>query len=101
MGTREILPIANSIPTNIVDLISSMQSSVSSKFDELSSLLSNLSGRVNSLEEKYFNSVQRRFSSPSSSLAECSTESVKKDRKRRFPVELQVIIYINTYIVFM
>ena len=91
-GPLEILPIANSIPTNMVDLISSMQSSVSSKFDESSSLLSNLTDRVNSLEEKYLNSVQTSFFSPSSSFAESSTESVKKDRKRMFPVELQVII---------
>ena len=75
----------------MVDLISFTQSSVLSKL-ELSSLLTNLTDRVNSLEEKYLNSVQTSFSSPSSSSAESSTESFQKDRKYRFPVELQVII---------
>ena len=62
-GPGEILPITNSTSTNTVDLISSMQLSVSSKVDELSSLLSNLTDRVNSLEEKYLNSFQTGFSS--------------------------------------
>ena len=99
----ELSPIRTSTPdyetfSNIQPLFASMEANVSSKLDKITTFISKLSGRVNSNEDQLQSHIC--FSTPSSisSTPTCSStesDSSTGQRKRKFPLELQVYIYLS------
>ena len=71
-------------------IIQEMRSSIESNFEDLKSHITELQGRVASIEDRQKQLDLQHFSPPTSSTS--SSESSDRGRKRRSPPELQVLV---------